>query len=95
MTLEGLVGFLVVAAICGLLAFLAALLLRMRMSVLAYVGAGLIGRAIGIALAHAIHGTGWPGNVALMGEGVHLLFTFFGALLVLLIVKLLGRARAR
>lgn len=94
MTFEGLLGFLLVAAICALLAFVAALLLRMRMSILAYVGAGLIGQAVGGALATALGAGGWPGHVA-VGGGVHLLWTFAGALLVLLVVKLVGRVRPR
>ena len=92
MTSEGLLGFLLTAAICALLAFLAALLLRTRMSILAYVGAGLIGNAVGMWLATLI-GASVPGNVSIGGASVHLLWAFVGCLLVVLIVKLIGRAR--
>jgi hypothetical protein len=93
MTSEGLLGFLLAAAICALLAFLVAWLLRVRMSVLAYVGAGLLGRAIGLWLARLVKGEGLPGELTFAGASVHILWTLIGTLLVVLVVKLLGRAR--
>jgi uncharacterized membrane protein YeaQ/YmgE (transglycosylase-associated protein family) len=93
MTFEGLLGFLLTAAICALLAFLAALLLRVRMSILAYVGAGLIGAAVGTFVASALDADRVPGEVTLLGARVHLLWAFVGSLLVVLVVKLVGRVR--
>jgi uncharacterized membrane protein YeaQ/YmgE (transglycosylase-associated protein family) len=92
MTSEGLLSFLLLAAICALLAFLAALLLRTRMSILAYVGAGLIGNAVGMWLAKLI-GASVPGDITIAGANVHLLWAFVGCLLVVLVVKLVGRTR--
>ena len=92
MTSEALLGWLLTAAICALLAFLAALLLRTRMSILAYVGAGLIGNAVGMWLATLV-GTSVPGNISVAGANVHLLWAFVGCLLVMLVVKLVGRSR--
>lgn len=93
--LENLLWILVVAAICGLIAFLAALLLRMRLSVLAYLGAGLLGWRIGIWLANAFHATDWPGHITLGPDSLFLIWTFLGALLVLLVAKLVSRAPFR
>lgn len=91
MSLEVLVGVLVNAALCALLAFLAALLLRTRQSILGYIGAGLLGQGIGMWIAVAVRGTGWPYTLKLGAAMVHLLWVFVGALLVLLVVKLLQR----
>jgi hypothetical protein len=93
--LENLLWILVGAALCALIAFLAALLLRMRLSVLAYIGAGLLGWRIGVWMANAFHATTWPGSFNLGPEPFFLLWTFLGALLVLLVAKLLGRANFR
>jgi hypothetical protein len=90
-----LLWILVLAAICGLIAFLAGLLLRMRLSVLAYVGAGLLGWLIGGWMANEFNATTWPGKFDLGPYAVFLLFTFLAALLVLLIAKLIGRAPLR
>jgi uncharacterized membrane protein YeaQ/YmgE (transglycosylase-associated protein family) len=81
-----LVAVLLEAAICALLAFLAAWLLRMRQSVLGYIGAGLLGQGIGSWLAAALNAGGWPVTVDVGSAHVHLLWTFVGALLVLLVV---------
>ena len=91
MHLELLVSVLLNAAICALLAALAALLLRMRLSVLAYLGAGLLGQGLGTWLAAATGAGGWPGSIQLGGATVHLLWTFVGALLVLVVAKLVRR----
>ena len=90
MNLDVLVGILVAAAICALLAFLASLLLKGRHTVLAYLGAGLLGQAIGGWIGAAVHGTGWPVAVTLAGATVHLLWTFVGALIVLLVARLIA-----
>lgn len=88
-----LLGVLLTAAICALLAWLAALLLKTKQSVLGYIGAGLLGNGIGAWLALAT-GTGtWPGKVDIGPASVHLLWAFIGILLVLLVVRLVGRAR--
>jgi hypothetical protein len=91
MDLDGLVGFLLTSAICALLAFVAALLLRLRLAVLAYVGAGLLGQGIGSWIGGLVKGTDWPGRVTLGSATVHLLWTFDGALLVLLVYRLFAR----
>ena len=94
MNAEALLKILIVAAICALLAFLASLLLRRRHSVLGYLGAGLLGEQIGGWLAGALKATDWPVKITLSGATVHLLWTFVGALLVLLVCRLLtGRGR--
>jgi uncharacterized membrane protein YeaQ/YmgE (transglycosylase-associated protein family) len=90
---EALLGFLLTAVICALLAFLASLLVRTRMSILAYVGAGLIGAAVGAFLAALVRGGDWPGRIDFAGAGVHLLWAFVGSLIDVLIVKLIGRSR--
>jgi uncharacterized membrane protein YeaQ/YmgE (transglycosylase-associated protein family) len=89
-----LLAILLVTLICGLLAFLAALLLRMRASVLGYIGAGLLGNMIGLWLAGVIGGN-LPGSITVAGATVHLLWTFIAALLILLIVKLVARTPFR
>jgi uncharacterized membrane protein YeaQ/YmgE (transglycosylase-associated protein family) len=89
-----LLGILLVTLITGLLAFLAAMLLRIRQPVLGYIGAGLLGHMIGLWLAGALKAN-LPGSITLAGATVHLLWAFIGALLILLIVKLLGRANFR
>jgi uncharacterized membrane protein YeaQ/YmgE (transglycosylase-associated protein family) len=87
MNLDVLIGVLLTAAICGLLAFLAALLLRTRVSILGYIGAGLFGQGIGMWLAGAVHGGAWPYALTVSTASVHLLWTFVGALLVLLVFR--------
>ena len=67
MNLDVLVGILIAAAICALLAFLAGLLLRSRHSVLAYLGAGLLGERIGAWLSNVFHAADWPVKVTLSG----------------------------
>src|SRR5689334_20284446 len=89
-----LLAILLVVLITGLLAFLAALLLRMRQSVLGYIGAGLFGHMLGLWLAGALKAD-LPGSITVAGATVHLLWAFIGALLILLIVKLVGRGGFR
>lgn len=93
MNVEALVALLLTVAICALLAFLAALLLRTRPSILGYIGAGLFGQGLGGWLGAAVKGTGWPYVLTIGGASVHLLWTFVGALLVLLVFRLAPRAR--
>ena len=95
MSLEVLVGVLVNAALCALLAFLAALLLRTRQSILGCLGAGLLGQGIGMWIAVAVRGTGWPCTLKLGAALVHLLWVLVGALLVLLVVRILQRRAHR
>jgi hypothetical protein len=96
MTFDALLAVLLTAAICGLVAFLAALLLRTRTSVLGYVGAGLLGKGIGEWLGAALKAMDWPFSISLGGAVVHVLWTFVGALIVLLVAKLVaGRGRWR
>ena len=83
MNLEGLLRFLLAAAICAGLAFVATLILKRRHGVLALVGAGLLGQGIGSWFAGLVHGADWPVVVA----SVHLLWTFVGALLVLFVFR--------
>ncbi len=83
---------LVFTAICTLIAFLAALLLRTRLAVLSLMGAGLFGAAIGGWIGGAVGGSGWPGSVTVAGASVHLLWTFVGALLTILVARV-GRTR--
>jgi uncharacterized membrane protein YeaQ/YmgE (transglycosylase-associated protein family) len=92
MNVDVLLGVLLTAAICALLAFLAALLLKTRLSILGYVGAGLLGQGIGMWIASAARGTTWPYTLAIGASSVHLLWVFVGALLVLLVFRLLPRA---
>lgn len=87
MNIDVLIGVLLTAAICGLLAFLAALVLKTRASILGYVGAGLLGRGIGMWLAGLVRGTEWPYALNVSTASVHLLWTFVGALLVLLVFR--------
>lgn len=91
MSIEALLGVLLTAAICGLLAYLAALLLKTRTSVLGYIGAGLLGQGIGMWLAGAVKGTDWPYTLTISSSSVHLLWVFVGALIVLLVVRLVSR----
>ena len=93
MYLEALLALLLTVAICALLAFLAALLLRSRHGVLGYIGAGLFGQGLGSWLASVAQGGGWPGSVTLSGSTVHLLWTFLGALIILLIFRYAPRAK--
>lgn len=93
-SLEALLGILLGTLICALLAFLAALLLRTRQSVLGYIGAGLFGQLIGMWLAAVIHGGSWPFVLTVSTTSVHLLWTFVGALIVLLVFRFTPR-RAR
>jgi len=93
MSLEALLGILLTTTICALLAFLAALLLRTRQSILGYIGAGLLGQAIGMWIAAAVHATDWPYTLILGASTVHLLWTFIGALIVLLVFRLFRSAR--
>ncbi len=92
MNVDALVGLLLTVAICGLLAFLAALLLRTKQSVLGYVGAGLFGHLLGMWIAGAVHGTAWPYTLSISTASVHLLWTFVGALLILLVFRFVPRA---
>lgn len=92
--MNDLLAILLVTLITALLAFLAALLLRMRQPVLGYIGAGLLGHMIGLWLAGALNAN-LPGSITLGGATVHLLWAFIGALLILLIVKLVGRGGFR
>ena len=91
MNADALVGVLLTALICALLAFLAALLLRTRQSILGYVGAGLLGQGIGSWLAGVVHGTSWPYALTVSSSSVHLLWTFVGALIVLLVFRYVPR----
>ena len=91
MNVDALVGLLVNTALCALLAFLAALLLRTRQSILAYIGAGLFGQALGMWIAGAVHGTAWPYTLTIATSSVHLLWTFLGALIVLLLFRYVPR----
>lgn len=93
MNFDALLGLLLTVAICALIAFVAALLLRTRQSVLGYIGAGLFGSMLGGWLAGAVKGTTWPGKVDFSGASVHLLWTFVGALILLLIFRYAPRAR--
>lgn len=92
--MNSLLAILLVTLICALLAFLAALLLRMRQGALGYIGAGLLGNMIGLWLAGVLNAN-VPGHIEVAGASVHLLWAFLGALLVLLIAKLVGRAGFR
>ena len=92
MSTDAFLGFLLATAVCALLAFLAALLLRTRLSVLGSIGTGLLGQGIGSWIAGLVHGMAWPYFLTLTTTGVHLLWTFLGALLVLLIVRYTPRA---
>jgi uncharacterized membrane protein YeaQ/YmgE (transglycosylase-associated protein family) len=92
MSLEALLGVLLTAALCALLAFLAALLLRTRQSILGYIGAGLLGQGIGMWIAAALHTTDWPYTLILGAASVHLLWVFVGALIVLLVFRLVPRS---
>jgi hypothetical protein len=93
MNFDGLLALLLAAAICAGLAFLAGLLLRTRPSWLGLLGAGLLGQGLGTWAAGAFGATGWPGRVSIAGADVHLLWTFLGALLVLLVARYLPRLR--
>ena len=92
MNLEALVGLLLTVVICALLAFLAALLLKTRQSVLGYIGAGLFGRLLGGWIGDAVHGAAWPYTLTISTASVHLLWTFVGALLVLLVFRFVPRS---
>ncbi|HVG92825.1 MAG TPA: hypothetical protein VND21_00125 [Planctomycetota bacterium] len=93
MHVEALLALLLAAAICTVLAFLAGLLLRMRPSWLGLLGAGLLGQGLGQWAAAAFGASGWPGRVSLAGADVHLLWTFLGALVVLLVARYVPRLR--
>jgi uncharacterized membrane protein YeaQ/YmgE (transglycosylase-associated protein family) len=93
MHLEMLLSILVVALICAVLAFLAALLLRLRLSILGYLGAGLLGSQLGGWLASVFNAGGVPGQISMTGASVHVVWAFVGALLVLLVVKFLPPLR--
>jgi uncharacterized membrane protein YeaQ/YmgE (transglycosylase-associated protein family) len=92
MQLNALLGLLLTVAICALIAFVAALVLRSRPSILGCIGAGLFGQALGLWIAGTVHGVGWPYTLAIIGPGVHLLWTFVGALLVLLVFRYVPRS---
>ena len=92
MNVDALVGILINTALCALLAFLAAMLLRTRQSILAYIGAGLFGQALGMWIAGAVRGTAWPYTLTIASSSVHLLWTFLGALIVLLLFRYVPRA---
>jgi uncharacterized membrane protein YeaQ/YmgE (transglycosylase-associated protein family) len=83
---------LIAALLFGVLAFVAALLLRTRQSVLGYVGAGFIGNGLGLWLFGLAK---FPDPLTLPASagGVAVLATFLGALIVLLLFRLAGRAR--
>ena len=93
MNLDNLLALLITVAVCALLAFLAALLLRTRHGVLAYIGAGLFGQGLGLWASGAFHTSTWPGQVTLGTASVHLLWTFLGALVVLAVFRLVPRMR--
>jgi len=92
MNIEILLGVLLTAAICGLLAYLAALLLKTRQGLLGYVGAGLLGMGIGMWFAGVIDATSWPYTLIIGSASVHLLWTFAGALLVLFLFRWVPRS---
>jgi hypothetical protein len=90
-----LLGVLLTALLVGLIAFVAALLLRARQSALGYVGAGFLGMGIGAWLFSLVDLTD-PLVLRLndFGVVVPVLATFVGSLLVLLVVRLVrGRGR--
>jgi hypothetical protein len=94
MNVEALIAILLTTAICAGLAFVAALLLKSRFGLLALVGAGLFGQQLGGWLGAAVHGTDWPYTLTVAHASVHLLWTFVGALGVLLLFRLIpGRSR--
>lgn len=86
---------LVFTAICALIAFVAALLLRTRLPILSLVGAGLFGAALGGWIGGAVGGGGWPMTVTVAGASVHLLWTFVGALLTILVGRVARTRRLR
>jgi|GEM_PF-2611316 len=85
----------VFTAICALIAFVAALLLRTRLPVLSLMGAGLFGAALGGWIGGAVGGLGWPQTVTVAGASVHLLWTFVGALLTILVARTARTRRLR
>jgi uncharacterized membrane protein YeaQ/YmgE (transglycosylase-associated protein family) len=90
--MDPLLALLVTALIVGLLAFVAALLLRSRQGVLGYVGAGYLGMGLG-AWLFGLADFPDPAVVTLAGASIPVLATFVGALIVLLLFRLAGRAR--
>jgi uncharacterized membrane protein YeaQ/YmgE (transglycosylase-associated protein family) len=85
-------ALLVTALLAGVLAFVAALLLRTRESALGYVGAGILGAGLGGWL-FSLFGIADPLVVSVAGATFAVLATILGAFLVLLIVRLLRRVR--
>jgi hypothetical protein len=88
---DALIGILLTAAICGLLAWLAGFLLRRRQGLLGCLGAGLFGNMLGAWFGAAIH---WadPTTVHVAGASVGLLFTFVFAALVIFLVGFTRRS---
>jgi len=88
--MDALGNLLLHALIVGVIAFVAALLLRTRQGVLAYVGAGFLGEGIGLWLFGLVHV-----KEPLAVSSVPVLATFVGALLVFLVIRLVHRAGFR
>jgi uncharacterized membrane protein YeaQ/YmgE (transglycosylase-associated protein family) len=94
MNIDVLIAILLTTAICAGLAFVATLLLKSRVGLLSLIGAGLFGQQLGGWLGAAVHGTQWPYTLVVGGASVHLLWTFVGALGVLLLFRLIpGRSK--
>jgi uncharacterized membrane protein YeaQ/YmgE (transglycosylase-associated protein family) len=83
---------LIAALLFGVIAFVAALLLRTRQSVLGYVGAGFIGHGLGLWLFSLLKFAD-PLTLPASAGAVAVLATFVGSLIVLLIFRLVARRR--
>jgi uncharacterized membrane protein YeaQ/YmgE (transglycosylase-associated protein family) len=79
------------------LAFVATFVTKQRRTILALIGAGLLGKELGWWLAEAVHGTDWPIMItwASAGVAVHLLWTFVGAIAVLLVFRIIPSGKRR
>jgi uncharacterized membrane protein YeaQ/YmgE (transglycosylase-associated protein family) len=90
--MDPLLALIVTALLVGVLAFVAALLVRTRQGVLGYVGAGFLGMGLG-AWLFALVKVSDPLTVSVAGASVPILATFVGALLILLLFRLAPRVR--
>jgi hypothetical protein len=93
--MNALLTVLLTALLIGLIAFVAALLLRTRQSALGYVGGGFLGMGIGVWLFGLLSFTD-PATITITSPPVvvPVLATFVGSLIVMLIVRLVrGRGR--
>jgi uncharacterized membrane protein YeaQ/YmgE (transglycosylase-associated protein family) len=93
--MDALLDLLVTAAVVGVLGFVASLLVRLRQGFFGSIGAGFLGLGVGTWLAGVLKIAKDPVSLTVGGASVPVLYAFVGALIVLLLARLVLRARRR